>query len=90
MYFVDVGGVAWRVYDVAFGPPHCAPGRRRGFKPPDQRATYRWFVSETGTERCIRLGAAGRELTPERLARQLAEAEFRPTQQFNPTTRRPR
>ena len=90
VYFIDAAGIAWRVYDVAFGPPHCALGQRRGFKPPDPRANYRWFVSETGTERCVRLGPADRELTPERLTQQIAEAEYCPTGEFDPATRRPR
>ena len=73
--FVDAQGAAWRVYDVCFGPPHCERGKRKGFRPPDPKANYRWFVSADGVERCVMLKDE-RALTPEVLARQLSQSQY--------------
>ena len=82
LYFTSADGTRWRVYDVCFGPPHSERGKRRGFKPPEPRANYRWFVSANGVERCVRLGVE-RAVTPEVLARQLAQSEYLGTQTFD-------
>ncbi len=87
-YFTDRDGVRWRVYDVCFGPPHCARGRRKGARPPDPRANYRWFVSADGTERCVKLEGE-RPVTAEVLARQLAQSSYVARQAFNPSSRDP-
>ena len=34
VYVIDACGATWRVYDVCFGPPHYARGRRRGVRRP--------------------------------------------------------
>ena len=88
VYFIDATGVAWRVYDVCFGPPHCARGRRRGAHPPDPRANYRWFVSADGTERCVNLEDE-RAVTAEVLARQLAQSSYVARQRFDPSAHGP-
>ena len=75
VYVVDAQGAVWRVYDVCSGPPHCERGKRRGLRPPEPRANYRFFVTADGTERCVKLEAE-RAITPEVLARQLAESEY--------------
>ena len=75
VYFVDAQGAAWRVWDVCFGPPHCKPGKRKAYPPPDTRANYRWFVAADGTKRCVKLDAE-RAVTPEVLAQQLAQSEY--------------
>jgi hypothetical protein len=82
VYFVDASGATWRVYDVCFGPPHCARGRRRRARPPDPRANYRWFVATDGTERCIKL-EGDRAVAAELLARQLAQSSYFAKQRFN-------
>ena len=90
-YFVDAAGTAWRAHDVAFGPPVCAPGRRRAARPPWMWASYRWFVRRDGEERCYRLAAGeAYPVTPGRLARQLAQAEHPAREPFDPATRLPR
>ena len=75
VYFIGAGGTRYRVYDVCFGSPHAQPGKRRGYKPPEPRAGYRWFVSADGTERCVKLSAE-RAVTREVLVRQLAQSEY--------------
>ena len=80
VYFTDEAGTRWRIYDVAFGdvafgPPICAPLRRHAERPPWAPANSRWFVRADGQERCHRFARGEpREVTPERLARQLAAA----------------
>ena len=88
VYFTDQDGVRWRVYDVCFGPPHCARGRRQGTRPPDLRANYRWFVAADGTERCLKLEGE-REVSVEVLARQLSQSSYYARQAFNPSSRDP-
>ena len=84
VYYVYHRNGRWRVYDVAFGPPHAQPHKRRAFRPPDDRGTYRYFVSESGERRCYRFAPAdGRELTPERLGAQLRAAEYPATGRFD-------
>ena len=90
VYFTDSEGARWRVYDVAFGPPLCQPFRRRAFRPPDARATYRYFVTQDGLERCHRFtDGEPRELTTELVSAQLAGAAYPDTARFDPATRRP-
>ena len=90
-YFTDDEGTTWRVYDVAFRPPLCAPGERRAFPPPARQANYRWFVPREGYKRCYKFAPDdSRELTPEVLARQLEQAEYPATERFDPAARRPR
>jgi hypothetical protein len=82
LYFVAPDGTGFRVYDVCFGPPHCEPGKRRGYNPPEPRANYRWFVGSDGVERCVRLGSE-RAVAPELLERQLAQSEYCATRPFD-------
>ena len=88
VYFTDRDGVRWRVYDVCFGPPHCARGRRRGMRPPDPRANYRWFVSADRIERCLKLEGE-RAVTVEVLARQFSQSSYYAKQAFSPRSRDP-
>ena len=76
LYFIDVAGTEWRVYDVAFSPPACEAGRRRAARPPWVLANYWWFVRRDGEERCYRIAPGeARTVTPDVLARQLVQAE---------------
>jgi hypothetical protein len=91
LYVTDGAGVRWRVHDVAFGPPDAAPGRRRRVPLGSSRATYRWFVSAEGAERCHRFERGeSRELTSEKVARQLAAAGFTGRIPFDSSQRSPR
>ncbi len=77
VYYIDHRNGRWRVYDVAFGPPHARAHQRRAFRPPDDRGTYRYFVSEDSERRCYRFTPNdGRDLTPELLGEQLRAAEY--------------
>ena len=75
VYFIGADDTRYRVWDVCFGPPHCERGKRKGFRPPEPRANYRFFVAADGTERCVKLNAE-RAVTPEVLAQQLAQSEY--------------
>jgi hypothetical protein len=81
LYVADAAGVVHRVYDVRFGPPHCAPGRRSGRQPPDPAAMYRAFVTADGARWLYRFAPdeSRLDLAPETLARQRRAAEWAPT-----------
>ena len=88
VYFTDQDGVRWRVYDVCFGPPHCARGKRRGYKPPEPCANYRWFVAADGTERCVKLQGE-HAVTAEVLARRISQSSYYAKQSFRPSNHGP-
>ena len=90
-YFVGEGRRRYRVYDIAYGPPECAPGTKRVVPHESPKAKYRWFTRADGEERSCQFERGDdRQLTPERVARQLANAGYPATQRFDPATRDPR
>lgn len=84
LYVTDPSGARWRVHDVRFGPPHCAPHRMSRQPPGDPHANYRAFVAETGDKWSYRLrpDESRRYVTPETIERQRPAAEW--------TSRRPK
>ena len=86
LYFRDAAGARYRVYDVAFGPPHAEPGKRKVLELGDTRARYRLFVPAEGEMlRSHDFTRGGdRSLTAENLAQQLAGAAFAPKKSAPP------
>lgn len=80
LYHVDPSGARWRVHDVRFGPPHCAPHRTSRQAPGDPHANYRAFVAVTGDVWSYRFRAdeSRRDLTAATLERQRQAAGWTP------------
>lgn len=85
LYFTDEQRQRWRVYDVAFGPPLAAPHKSKVLELMDPRASYRIFVPKEGRKRSYRFRTGeSRAITTERLAQQLASAEYPAIERFDP------
>ena len=77
LYFVDHRNDRWRVHDVAYGPPHAAPFKRRIVPLGDHRASSRYFVGEGGEQRSYKFDRdEPRGLTVDVLAAQLRKAAW--------------
>jgi hypothetical protein len=78
-------GCRYRVHDVCFGPPHCAPHKRRVFTPPAQKANYRHFVAADGKHRSYKFAKGdNRELDAARAHKQLYSAAYPATKPHDP------
>lgn len=89
-YYTSDAGERLRVYDCAFGPPHCPPHRRCVMPLEDRRANHRYFVPELGVPRVYRFAKnESRELTAGRIAEQVRAAGFVATTGANVSAARP-
>jgi hypothetical protein len=90
-YFTDADGRRWRVYDVAFGPPHAEPHHYRKFGIGDRRAVNRIFVSATSERRSYAFEKREpRDISAELCTRQLAQAGYLSQSAFDAKSRGPR
>ena len=81
VYFRDLHGEHWRVYDVVLAPDEESRERRLPIMPPDKRAVYREFVSRSGERReyaYLPDAMRGTPLSVQQLMRQLALAGIIP------------
>ena len=77
VYFRDLHGEHWRVYDVVMAPDEASQERRLPIMPPDKRAVCREFVSRSGERReytYLPDAMRGAPLTVQQLIRQLGLA----------------
>lgn len=77
VYFRDIRGEHWRVYDVVMAPDEESRERRLSIMPPDKRAVGREFVSRSGERReytYLPDAMRGAPLTVQQLMRQLGLA----------------
>jgi hypothetical protein len=89
-YFIDGEGMRYRVYDVAFGPPHAKPHKRRVLPLESPTANHRYFVTAGGIVRAYRFTKGeGRLLDSERLTQQLNGAGFAALTPPDPRARKP-
>lgn len=76
VYFIDAAGVRYRVYDVAFGPPLAALGKRKILQLCDVRGRYRLFV-QANPESMMRVHDLGRHEGERRITAEILDAQLR-------------